>query len=142
VIGYGAPNKQGPSATHGAALGKAEVEAARTELGLDPKEFTIPADVREAWLKAGGRGAAERAAWEKRLPKSGKAEDFRRRMAGERRALACALLRRLVETRPPSPPARRREMALEVIKRAVPATIGGSADLTGSNNTKTKATGR
>ncbi|GAA4006325.1 transketolase [Sphingomonas humi] len=142
VIGYGAPNKQGTSATHGAALGKSEVEAARKELGLDPQEFSIPADVREAWLKAGGRGAADRAAWERRLAKSGKADDFRRRMAGEadERWLQ-PYLDALLDNPPTVATRKASEMALEVINVAVPATIGGSADLTGSNNTKTKSTG-
>ena len=57
IIGYGAPNKQGTAATHGAALGKDEVEAARKELGLEPKEFTVPDDVLTAWRAAGKRGA-------------------------------------------------------------------------------------
>src|SRR3712207_3359542 len=57
IIGYGAPNKQGTAATHGAALGKDEVEAARAGLGLDPEEFTIPDEVLTAWRAAGKRGA-------------------------------------------------------------------------------------
>ncbi|GLR48649.1 transketolase [Sphingomonas astaxanthinifaciens] len=142
VIGYGAPNKQGTAATHGAALGKAEVEAARKELGLDPTEFTIPADVREAWAKVGARGSAERAAWEARLAKSGKADEFKRRMAGavDDRWLA-PYLDELLKSPPTVATRKASEMALEVINTAVPATIGGSADLTGSNNTKTKSTG-
>jgi transketolase len=142
VIGYGAPNKQGTAATHGAALGKAEVEAARAELGLEPVEFTIPDDVVAAWRKAGERGRADRLAWEKRLSASDKADEFRRRMAGEvdERWLA-PYLDALVENPPTVATRKASEMALEVINTAVPATIGGSADLTGSNNTKTKATG-
>jgi transketolase len=142
VIGYGAPNKQGTAATHGAALGKAEVEAARKELGLDPQEFSIPADVRDAWRKAGARGAGERQAWEKRLAASGKADEFRRRMAGESddRWLQ-PYLQALLENPPTVATRKASEMALEVITTAVPATIGGSADLTGSNNTKTKVIG-
>jgi len=142
IIGYGAPNKQGTSATHGAALGKDEVEAARKGLGLDPQEFTIPADVREAWAKAGSRGAAEREAWEKRLAASDKADDFRRRMAGDpdERWLR-PYVQALIENPPTVATRKASEMALEVINVAVPATIGGSADLTGSNNTKTKTTG-
>mgnify|MGYP002777977327 CR=1 FL=1 len=140
VIGYGAPNKQGTAATHGAALGKAEVEAARKELGLEPTEFTIPPDVLSAWRKAGERGAPERAAWEKRLQASGKADEFRRRMAGEvdERWLG-AYLDELLKSPPTVATRKASEMALEVINTAVPATVGGSADLTGSNNTKTKA---
>ena len=141
IIGYGAPNKQGTSATHGAALGKDEVEAARKGLGLDPQEFTIPADVREAWAKAGSRGASDRAAWEKRLAASDKADDFRRRMAGDpdERWLQ-PYVQALIENPPTVATRKASEMALEIINVAVPATIGGSADLTGSNNTKTKST--
>src|SRR6478609_24128 len=61
IIGYGAPNKQGTAATHGAALGKAEVEAVRAELGLEPEEFTVPNDVLSAWRTMGQQGAGQRA---------------------------------------------------------------------------------
>jgi len=140
VIGYGAPNKQGTAATHGSALGKDEVEAARKELGLAPEEFTVPDDVLKAWRNAGARGGADRAEWHRRLEKSGQKDDFLARMAGKvddawLKPYLDALLADLrpVATRKAS------EMALEAINPAVPATVGGSADLTGSNNTKTKA---
>jgi len=140
IIGYGAPNKQGTSATHGAALGKDEVEAARKGLGLAPTEFTIPDDVLSAWRKAGERCAAERAAWTKRLAASGKGDEFTKRMAGEADERWLAPYLDALLASPPTVATRKAsEMALEVINTAVPATIGGSADLTGSNNTKTKA---
>lgn len=140
IIGYGAPNKQGTAATHGAALGKDEVEAARKELGLSPQEFTVPDDVLEAWRSAGGRGAAERQGWEDRLRASGKRDDFLARVAGkvDDRWLQ-PYLDALIESPPTVATRKASEMALEVINTAVPATIGGSADLTGSNNTRTKA---
>ncbi len=140
VIGYGAPNKQGTAATHGAALGKDEVEAARAELGLAPQEFTVPDDVLSAWREIGARGAADRQAWEKRLKASGKADEFRARMEGkaDERWLQ-PYLDALIASPPTLATRKASEMALEVINTAVPATIGGSADLTGSNNTKTKA---
>ena len=140
IIGYGAPNKQGTSATHGAALGKDEVEAARKELGLDPAEFTIPADVSNAWRLAGQRSAAERAEWNRRLQASSKADEFRARMDGK---VGSDWLKPYVDGLLADPPkvATRKasELALEAINAAIPATIGGSADLTGSNNTKTKS---
>ncbi|HVF83259.1 MAG TPA: transketolase [Sphingomicrobium sp.] len=140
IIGYGAPNKQGTAATHGAALGKQEVEAARKELGLAPEEFTVPPDVLDAWRSAGGRGAAERQAWERRLTASGKREEFLAQVAGK---VDDRWLKPYVDALIESPPTvatrKASEMALEVINTAVPSTIGGSADLTGSNNTKTKA---
>ena len=73
IIGYGAPNKQGTAATHGAPLGADEVAAARKELGWDLPPFEIPDDVAKAWREAGARGAKARAEWHKRLEASGKA---------------------------------------------------------------------
>ena len=140
IIGYGAPNKQGTSATHGAALGKEEVEAARKELGLPPTAFTIPEDVLSAWRKAGSRGAANHAAWRKRLEASAKHGEFEARLAGVcDDAWLKPYLDQLLEKPPTVATRKASEMALEVINTAVPATIGGSADLTGSNNTKTKS---
>jgi transketolase len=140
IIGYGAPNKQGTAATHGAALGKDEVEAARKELGLAPQEFTVPDDVLSAWRSAGGRGAAERQAWEARLARSGKRDEYLARMDGkvDDRWLK-PYVDALIESPPKVATRKASEMALEVINTATPSTIGGSADLTGSNNTKTKA---
>jgi transketolase len=140
IIGFGAPNKQGTAATHGAALGRDEVKAARKELGLEPTEFTVPDDVLDAWRSAGKRGAVDHAQWTDRLAQSGRKDEFLARIEGKvgdawLKPYLDALLGELkpVATRKAS------EMALEAINVALTATIGGSADLTGSNNTKTKA---
>jgi transketolase len=139
IIGYGAPNKQGTAATHGAALGKDEVEAARAELGLDPVEFTVPDDVLTAWRAAGKRGGIEHALWNERLEESGRKEEFLTRLNGK---VGDAWLRpyvdKLLHDLKPVATRKASEMALEAINAAIPATVGGSADLTGSNNTKTK----
>jgi transketolase len=139
IIGYGAPNKQGTAATHGAALGKEEVEAARAELGLETEEFTVPDDVLEGWRAAGQRGANARVEWHRRLEQSGKRDEFLERLSGETDG---SWLKPHIETliANPKPVATRKasEMALESINPAVPTTIGGSADLTGSNNTLTE----
>jgi transketolase len=140
IIGYGAPNKQGTSATHGAPLGKDEVAAARKELGLPPTAFTIPDDVLSAWRKAGSRGAADHAAWRKRLEASAKRGEFEARLAGVcDDAWLKPYLDQLLEEPPTVATRKASEMALGAINLAIPATIGGSADLTGSNNTKTKS---
>ena len=140
IIGYGAPNKQGTAATHGAALGADEVAAARKELGWDSPAFEIPEDVADAWREAGSRGAKDRAEWERRLAASPNSAEFNDRIAGK---LDDQWLKPYLDTLLSDPPkvATRKasEMALEAINAAIPATIGGSADLTGSNNTKTKA---
>ena len=140
IIGYGAPNKQGTSATHGAALGKTEVEAARAQLGLAPEEFTVPDDVLTAWRSAGKRGAVEHALWKERLEQSGRKVEFEARMAGKvSEAWLQPYIYKLLGDLKPVATRKASEMALEAINAAIPATIGGSADLTGSNNTKTKA---
>ncbi|HXH52862.1 MAG TPA: transketolase [Sphingomicrobium sp.] len=139
VIGYGAPNKQGTAATHGAALGKEEVEAARAELGLEPKEFTIPEDVLAAWREVGRRGALDHSEWRRRLERSSRKDDFLKRLSGtvDDNWLKPHIDSLLADAKPVAT-RKASEMALEAINPAVPSTIGGSADLTGSNNTKTK----
>jgi transketolase len=140
VIGYGAPNKQGTAATHGSALGKDEVEAARAGLGLEPKEFTVPEDVLAAWRDAGEKGASARADWQERLDASARKDAFLSQISGkvDDRWLKPYLDGLLADLKPVAT-RKASEMALEAINAAIPSTIGGSADLTGSNNTKTKA---
>jgi transketolase len=140
IIGFGAPNKQGTAATHGAALGKDEVEAARAELGLEPHEFTVPDDVLTAWRAAGKRGAIEHALWKDRLEQSGRKEEFVVRLSCKPSdAWLKPYLAKLLADLKPVATRKASEMALEAINSAIPATIGGSADLTGSNNTRTKS---
>jgi transketolase len=139
IIGYGAPNKQGTSATHGAALGKDEVEAARAELGLEDKEFTVPDEVLTAWRTAGKRGSVDHAQWKNRLDRSGRKDDFLARINGKvSDAWLAPYIDKLLADPKPVATRKASEMALEAINAAIPATVGGSADLTGSNNTKTK----
>ena len=142
IIGKGAPNKQGTSATHGAALGSDEVAAARAELSWTAAPFEIPSDISAAWHATGGRGAATHAKWQVRLANHSSKTEFTRRMAGDlpsdtgiQAYLAdLAANPKKVATRKAS------EMALEILTANVPEMVGGSADLTGSNNTKTKST--
>jgi transketolase len=140
IIGFGAPHKQGTAATHGAALGHDEVEAARKELGLEDKDFFVPEDVLAVWREAGKRGAPANAEWRKRLESSPDKDDFLARLSGKVSDswLKPYLDKLLMELKPVAT-RKASEMALEAINDVVPATIGGSADLTGSNNTKTKA---
>jgi len=140
IIGFGAPNKQGTAATHGAALGKDEVEAARKELGLADQAFSVPDDVLTAWRAAGKRGAIDHALWKERLDESGRKDEFLARLNGKvTDAWLKPYLDKLFKDLKPVATRKASEMALEAINTAIPATIGGSADLTGSNNTKTKA---
>ena len=140
VIGYGAPTKQGTAATHGAALGAEEVAAARKELGWDSPSFEVPEDVLSAWRAAGERGQAEHVEWRRRLSESGREDEFRARLSGSPdESWLKPYLDELVANPPKVATRKASEMALEKINPVVTSTIGGSADLTGSNNTKTKA---
>jgi transketolase len=140
IIGWGAPNKQGTAATHGAALGPDEVAAARKQLVWDSEPFDIPEPILSAWRTAGGRSRNDHEAYRARLAASPDRDEFVRRMEGRLPSdtglgawldsLAAAPQK--IATRKAS------ELALEAINPAVAETIGGSADLTGSNNTKTK----
>jgi len=142
IIGKGAPNKQGGHAVHGSPLGAEEIAAARVELGWDYPPFEIPADVKAEWEKAGKRGASVKAEWEARLAASPRKAEFEAQMAG--RIDPATPLKAFVEgliVNPQKVATRKAsEMALEPLTAAIPAMIGGSADLTGSNNTKTRAT--
>jgi transketolase len=140
IIGKGAPNKQGTSATHGAALGASEVAAARETLGWTSEPFVVPADIAAEWKRYGARGGADRSAWHARFDGSERKIELQAQLAGN---VSSDWLKPYVDRLLASPQkvATRKasEMALEAINDAVPWTIGGSADLTGSNNTKTKA---
>jgi transketolase len=140
IIGYGAPNKQGTSATHGAALGTDEVAAARGHLGWTAEPFVVPEDIKAAWLEAGHRGAATRSGWEAKLVASSQRAEFERRMAGKLPASFSldAYLKDLAANPQKVATRKASEMALGAINAQLPETLGGSADLTGSNNTKTK----
>ena len=142
IIGFGAPNKQGTAATQGAALGADEVAAARKQLQWDSEPFSIPAPILDAWREAGQRSAHAHAQWSERLAASPQRVEFQRRMDGRLSDLAplAAHIDALIANPQKVATRKASELALEAITIALPETIGGSADLTGSNNTKTKAT--
>jgi transketolase len=139
IIGFGAPHKQGTAATHGSALGHDEVEAARDELGLEDKDFFVPEDVLASWREVGRKGAAQHAEWKQRLATNSNKDDFLARISGKvSDAWLKPYLDKLLTELKPVATRKASEMALEAINAAIPSTIGGSADLTGSNNTRTK----
>jgi transketolase len=137
LIGKGAPNKQGTSATHGSPLGAAEVAAARDELGWTHEPFVIPSDIAADWHSAGEPGRAAHGAWAGRLEASPHRDEFRRRMAGDlpEGVSLDAHIAGLIASPQKIATRKASEIALAAINPALPDTIGGSADLTGSNNT-------
>jgi len=142
-IGYGSPNKAGTSGVHGSALGEAEVAAAREFLGWDAAPFVIPADIAAAWKAIGAKGGDVRTAWEARLASNANGEEYSRRMAGDLPAdfSLTAYIDSLIAAPQKVATRKASELTLGAINDLLPETLGGSADLTGSNNTKTKSTG-
>jgi transketolase len=146
TIGFGAPSKAGKSSSHGSPLGAEEIAGARKALGWSDAAFEIPADIRDSWRKAGRRSQETHAAWKRKLAalEPGKRAEFERRMRGD---IAADKLSAAVQTvkqslsEAPKEIATRTasELALETLVPAIPEMLGGSADLTGSNNTKTKS---
>lgn len=146
TIGFGAPTKAGTNKAHGSPLGADEIAGARKFFNWDSPPFEIPADILDAWRTAGKAGVKPRTDWEGRLAKAEpklKAE-FERRLGGKLPSNFDAVIddykKKLSADKPKVATRKSSEMALEVINGAVPETIGGSADLTGSNNTKTSQT--
>ncbi|MEM6386157.1 MAG: transketolase [Pseudomonadota bacterium] len=146
-IGFGSPNRQDTAKAHGAPLGDDEIALTRDAYGWPHAPFDVPNEVQTAWRAIGSKGAAERAEWETRFAglSASRQAEFERVVKGDApRKLSStvrALKKQISETQPKVATRKASEMALEVLNPAVPETLGGSADLTGSNNTKTSDLG-
>lgn len=144
VIGFGSPNRAGTSKAHGEPLGATELAAAKAELGWEYGPFEIPDDVLTPWRTAGARGRKDHAEWNARFaaqPEARRAEFDRRvnHVLPEGFDTAIDGLKRNLIANPQTVATRKAsELALEVVTVAVPELVLGSADLTPSNNTKTK----
>ncbi|MEC7721321.1 MAG: transketolase, partial [Pseudomonadota bacterium] len=143
TIGYGAPNKQGTSGVHGAPLGDEEISLTREALGWTSEPFDIPSDILDSWRMAGLKHVSERKAWQERLDAqdSEVSNRFTRVVSGDlptRLEKAVQKYKQSLAENPSKHATRKSsEDALKAIVPTVPEMIGGSADLTGSNNTRT-----
>ncbi|MXU66337.1 transketolase [Oceanomicrobium pacificus] len=146
-IGFGSPAKQDTSKAHGSPLGPDEIAKVREIYGWPHPAFEIPADIKSAWEAIGAHGAETRKAWEeaKATLSGARQAEFDRVMSGaapKRLSAAIKAFKKQVSADAPKVATRKSsEMALEVINKIAPETIGGSADLTGSNNTLTEGLG-
>ncbi len=146
-IGFGAPTKQDTAKAHGSPLGADEIAKVREIYGWPHAPFEIPQDIRAAWAAIGSRGAAVEAEWQARLDglSASRKAELERVMAGEppvRLGAALRSFRRQISAEAPKHATRKSsELVLEVLNKAMPESLGGSADLTGSNNTLTKDLG-
>ena len=142
VIGYGAPKKAGTAATHGAPLGAEEVAGAREKLGWQHAPFVVPDAILAAWRAVGQRGKPAFEAWQKRHAAHADRAEFDRRIAGDLLTaadLAINAVKKNASAEMPKLATRQSsQKVLEALAPVLPELIGGSADLTGSNNTKAK----
>jgi transketolase len=141
LIGKGSPNKEGTKAPHGSPLGAEEIVATRAAINWPYPAFEVPADILGAWRATGQAGAEAHASWAKRLAASDHAETFTKTMSG---AVDSEWLQPHLESLIAAPQniATRKasEIALTAATAALPDLLGGSADLTGSNFTRTVST--
>jgi transketolase len=144
IIGFGAPTKAGTAAAHGSPLGAEEIKGARERLGWEYPPFVIPDDVRQWWHGVGARGAATRKDWEARLARldGAKRDEFVRRQSGKLPSgLGPAIGQVCEDFRAKNAKLATRQASgatLDALVAPVPELLGGSADLTPSNNTKAK----
>ena len=146
VIGYGAPNKAGTAKAHGSPLGDEEIAGVREKLEWEHAPFEVPSDVLDCWRLAGLRSTKECKAWQEHVETADaeRRAAFSRRMKGELPGEFDGAIddykKKLAGDKPTLATRKASEAALKVINGIVPETLGGSADLTGSNNTKTEHT--
>jgi len=142
IIGFGMPTRAGTQKAHSDAPGADEVAGAKKALDLPAAAFALNDGVLEKWREIGKRGASARAEWTKRKASAQAAKDFDEALAGNiPHALHDALnefKKKAIAEKPAIATRKASEGVLEIVNPIVPFTIGGSADLTPSNNTKTK----
>ncbi len=143
IIGYGAPKLAGTGPAHGGPYGAEEVAGIRKSLDWRHEPFVIPDNILAQWRRIGGQGAKHRQAWDQRLKASGKQAEFEAALAGKVPAGVAAAMaehKKKIAEAPKADATRKWSgAALEVLTALIPEMIGGSADLTGSNNTRTAA---
>ncbi len=141
TIGYGAPNKAGSSSCHGAPLGIEEIQGARKQLNWPYEPFVVPEHILNCWRSIGNKGAVAAEAWQQRLEQHPNKEEFIRMITGElpENWHESILNHKQELANKPQAEATRKSSGkiLEKLTEEIPALIGGSADLTGSVNTKT-----
>jgi transketolase len=144
IIGFGLPTRAGTSKAHSDAPGAEEIAGARKNLDWPYEPFVVPDDILSAWRAIGAQGGKARSAWLKRREEmeGGELASFDEAMAGDIPAslspAIAELKKKFAAEKPTAGTRRTSEKVLEVVNTILATTIGGSADLTPSNNTKTK----
>lgn len=139
-IGYGAPTKQDTAGAHGAPLGDEEIAGARKFHGWPHEPFVIPDDVLDSWRALSAFGREEHAEWQERLLSSDKKDTFIKAISGNIQAelepLIADIKAQFAADKPKMATRATSGKVLETLVPALEVMVGGSADLTGSNNTK------
>ena len=144
IIGYGSPNKAGKSSSHGAALGEDEIELVRKKLKWNYKPFEIPNEILKEWRKIGEKGIKDEKKWNINFNKKNKKikEEFLRvinnKLPKNFDTLIQEQKKKIFDSKPNLASRKSSESVIEAITNNLPELIGGSADLSGSNNTNTK----
>ncbi len=142
-IAFGAPKKGGTAAAHGAPLGVEEIAATRAALGWPHAPFVVPDEILAVWRDVAKRGRALAAAWTNQFGLSPYKDEITRRLRAELpegwQKPVQNLMRQLQEEKPHQATRQLSQRVLEALTAVVPELVGGSADLTGSNNTKAQS---
>ncbi|MBT5429262.1 MAG: transketolase [Rhodospirillaceae bacterium] len=141
IIGMGAPNKQGTAGTHGAPLGDDEIALARKKMEWPYESFEVPQNVRDLWLQAGSQNSDKRRAWDAKYRNDALKSELEEAISGEVPNEITRILNihkeNLSREKPKIATRQASGAVLELLTDIMPGLIGGSADLTGSVNTKT-----
>jgi len=144
IIGYGSPNKSGKASSHGAALGEEEVQLVRKKLNWKFEPFVIPKEILNEWRKIGEKGILQEKNWNAVYGKKSKKikDEFSRiinnKLPKDFDKIIEELKKKFFDSKPNIATRQASANFLEEITKNLPELVGGSADLSGSNNTKTK----
>ena len=136
IIGFGSPNKSGTASAHGSPLGEDEINLVRKKLKWNYAAFEIPQEILNAWKEIGNRGKKENTKWRKKI--GNQANKLSNNSSASWNAIFANAKAAAIKNAKPTATRKSSEDILTLLTAEIPELIGGSADLAGSNNTKTK----
>jgi len=134
IIGFGSPNKSGKSSVHGSPLGEEEIQLVRKKLNWGHQPFSIPSSILEAWRNIGKKGLQEEERWKKKNKLKNNSLSNLKKLS----SIITKAKKNAAQNDKPIATRKSSEDILTLLTNGIPELVGGSADLAGSNNTKTK----
>ena len=134
IIGFGSPNKSGKSSVHGSPLGEEEIQLVRKKLHWGHQPFSIPSSILEAWRNIGKKGLQEEERWKKKNKLKNNSLSNLKKLS----SIITKAKKNAAQNDKPIATRKSSEDILTLLTNGIPELVGGSADLAGSNNTKTK----